>query len=450
MTRPYMAFGHQPPGRTCFADATNGSDLSSGSAGAPVKTIAPVFAFLKPGDQILLKRGETFAEQLAITKSGLPGQPIVFGAYGTGAKPIIRYNSATHADALLTSIHHVVLDNIDFDGTGGYWAMYMDSCHDMIVNACDFHAAGYQGAYVTGSAASAYNIQFNACTGHHNGQWAAIEIGYGDTGNIKGDYQGPHDITIRDGSFYSNGADPAADHGLYIGFSCFRVNVINNDIYSNAGAGIKFNSSRDAFVSRNRIRLNYRALTLAAETALGWTCGGHQINNNLAYTQTNCGLYMDGSDANLIYYNTFINNSTVTNNASVVWNSALAINNIVKNNIFAEDHVLDPYTLPLKGSTGIVFHNTNTFSNNDWAYIHRTAEPIRENGNYYTLAAWQALGADAGSINADPVFATAYTDLHLQTTSPCKNAGDATVGVVNDFDGIVRGAAVDIGAYEYV
>src|SRR5690606_26047330 len=48
-----------------------------------------VFHTLKPGDVVYLKRGDVFYGTIEVTKSGSPGNPIVFDAYGTGAKPVI-------------------------------------------------------------------------------------------------------------------------------------------------------------------------------------------------------------------------------------------------------------------------------------------------------------------------------------------------------------------------
>jgi hypothetical protein len=44
---------------------------------------------ITPGDSILLKRGDVFAGQIHDTLYGSVDHPIVIGAYGTGAKPII-------------------------------------------------------------------------------------------------------------------------------------------------------------------------------------------------------------------------------------------------------------------------------------------------------------------------------------------------------------------------
>lgn len=48
-----------------------------------------VFSSLKPGDAVLLKRGETFYGSIDVSKSGAKGSPIVIGDYGTGDKPVI-------------------------------------------------------------------------------------------------------------------------------------------------------------------------------------------------------------------------------------------------------------------------------------------------------------------------------------------------------------------------
>lgn len=75
-----------------YVDATNGLDTNSGTSEAtPWKTLARVKATtLKPGDRVLLKRGETWrGENFHVSNSGTPTRPIFYGAYGSGANPII-------------------------------------------------------------------------------------------------------------------------------------------------------------------------------------------------------------------------------------------------------------------------------------------------------------------------------------------------------------------------
>lgn len=70
-----------------------GNDLDYGiSASTSWKTITKVntvFASLKPGDRILFKCGDTFYGTIKVAKSGISGNPITIGSYGSGEKPVI-------------------------------------------------------------------------------------------------------------------------------------------------------------------------------------------------------------------------------------------------------------------------------------------------------------------------------------------------------------------------
>jgi hypothetical protein len=62
------------------------------NSGTPWKTIAKlnaIFSSLNAGDVVMFNRGEIFEGTIIATKSGVAGNPIVFSAYGTGAKPVI-------------------------------------------------------------------------------------------------------------------------------------------------------------------------------------------------------------------------------------------------------------------------------------------------------------------------------------------------------------------------
>ncbi len=81
-----------PPAPAYYVDATNGSDSNNGlSPTSAWRTLAKVRSrTYGAGDQILLKRGETWREQLrSCMAPGHRGRPITVGAYGTGAKPLI-------------------------------------------------------------------------------------------------------------------------------------------------------------------------------------------------------------------------------------------------------------------------------------------------------------------------------------------------------------------------
>ncbi|MCP4976868.1 MAG: hypothetical protein GY931_11960 [Maribacter sp.] len=76
---------------TYYVDATNGDNGNHGlSETKPWNTIGKVNASsFNPGDSILFKRGEIWKEMLTVPDAGQSGNPIIFGAYGSGNKPII-------------------------------------------------------------------------------------------------------------------------------------------------------------------------------------------------------------------------------------------------------------------------------------------------------------------------------------------------------------------------
>lgn len=87
-------------GATYYIDADNGNnswdgrypDHSQGASHGPKATGGFTYGFgFQPGDSILFKRGtiNMYQGQVTITAGGSPGNPIIFGAYGTGANPIL-------------------------------------------------------------------------------------------------------------------------------------------------------------------------------------------------------------------------------------------------------------------------------------------------------------------------------------------------------------------------
>lgn len=76
---------------TYYIDAAKGNDSYDGTSESSAwKTIDKVNkSIFNPSDNIFFKRGEVWREQLVIPSSGSEGNPITFGAYGTGDKPEI-------------------------------------------------------------------------------------------------------------------------------------------------------------------------------------------------------------------------------------------------------------------------------------------------------------------------------------------------------------------------
>ncbi|MCI5054861.1 MAG: right-handed parallel beta-helix repeat-containing protein [Flavobacteriales bacterium] len=81
---------------TTYYFSTSGDDNHSNAQAqnqnTPWASISKLNAFfnnISPGDSILFKRGDVFNGMIQPNVSGTNGNPIVFGAYGNGAKPVI-------------------------------------------------------------------------------------------------------------------------------------------------------------------------------------------------------------------------------------------------------------------------------------------------------------------------------------------------------------------------
>lgn len=76
---------------TFFVDSASGQDESAGTSPETAwRTLDKVNqASLIPGDKVLFKRGGLWRGQL-VPRSGAPGKPVTYSAYGEGEKPVIQ------------------------------------------------------------------------------------------------------------------------------------------------------------------------------------------------------------------------------------------------------------------------------------------------------------------------------------------------------------------------
>src|SRR6185437_5872170 len=76
---------------TYYVSSSTGNDNNSGtdpsSAWQSINKVNSVS--LRPGDNVLFMRGDSFYGGLVVNNSGSSGNPITYSAYGSGAKPII-------------------------------------------------------------------------------------------------------------------------------------------------------------------------------------------------------------------------------------------------------------------------------------------------------------------------------------------------------------------------
>ncbi len=104
-----------PPVRTAIYISPSGSDTNSGtSPGAPLRTLDRAQDFMGDNKAFHLQRGATF------NGSGLStgNQNVLISAYGSGADPVIRFQSSTPYTKIIQvkdAARNVVIENITFD-----------------------------------------------------------------------------------------------------------------------------------------------------------------------------------------------------------------------------------------------------------------------------------------------------------------------------------------------
>lgn len=167
------------------------------------------------------------------------------------------------------------------------------------------------------------------------------------------------------------------------------------------------------------------------------------IRNNWINGGTATAIILDNAPTAPLFYN---NTIITASGADTSLNTNSCPGAVVKNNIFVRLGTTNQFiNVAAAAQTGFVC-NRNTYyaagAGNKWYWGPSAPTAV--------FATWKtASSQDANSLTSDPVFVTANTNVHLQVSSPCIGAGETGL-VTNDYDGVARGAATDIGAFEYV
>lgn len=118
-------------GQTTYYISSSGNDANNGTSTAkPWKTLDKVSSVnYAAGDRILLKRGDVFSGEISSAygwKNGTESQPIIFGAYGTGAKPLIYgdmtgavWTKSPYRDSVWQAWSGYVLDAFGYEDSCG-------------------------------------------------------------------------------------------------------------------------------------------------------------------------------------------------------------------------------------------------------------------------------------------------------------------------------------------
>jgi hypothetical protein len=252
------------------ADAASGGDgLSPATAWNSLATVNA--APLLPDDQVLFQRGDTWRGTLAPTRSGTAGHNILFGAYGTGAKPrILGSNVITSGwtqTAGFTNVWEVSLPSVSRMVTIGETGLVRESTGQLanlgpgeflyasspakiwIYSATDPSTLGVEAAQRTNSVYAGTNHDFitvqDLAVGRNNGSGILV--------NANSDNWLVQRCDVR----FTN-ATGASDNNPCAGITPGpNTRVLDNTVSFFVGDGIYVQSAKDVEVSRNLIYEQY-------------------------------------------------------------------------------------------------------------------------------------------------------------------------------------------------
>lgn len=413
-----------------YVDSVAGLDTNTGTAiDKPWKTVAKVNATgLVAGDQVLFKRGGVWTETLTPAGSGTASQPITFGAYGSGNVPelsgggtlnnVVRIdskdnliltdlaltNSKASEEASLFMIYgnNVKLQNLTIKNNGGVGIGGLGTTNLTISNN-DINNNGRQGiylAYASGSVIEKNKVYAN-CQQKDDAFGIDIIV---PTGSNIVRYNTVHDqAIITNASLYVCGSSKCGNGGIRFdgdnGSDQRNTDMADNQAYRNLiyneDQGVQLINFSSAEVFNNSIAgTRQYGILVMAQPGFGVN-GKNKVQNNIVQVSTGPILASLNGVGNTIDYNVYY---------------------------------------PTTGNNFIWTNNVN------WS---PSALTLVNFANWKTTS-----GLDAHSLNADPKFAGAPSNLDLQSASPAINIG-SSLSAGLDFLGRSLVGAMDIGAYEY-
>jgi hypothetical protein len=450
---------------TYYVSSSDGSDSDSGLTEALAwatltKINATTFA---AGDSILFKRGDTFRGGISQNEDGTNSDWIVYGAYGTGAKPLILgakdlsatgdwelhsgnvWKTTATLGTIQDDISNLIFNNEAYCGYKKKSIDSLNAAHKFYYNRTDdllyLYATSNPGTFYTHiEAAGNYDVAQGLL------YW------------ITSSYIKVKDLDVR----YSSAAGIETHTGNCITIEDCDVSyiggewlVVDDASLTRLGNGISMVQTNDSIIVR---RCNVSQCFDAGISPQYWSASS--MTNMWIYSNiiTNCWYSYEtwcGAISTLTNIH-FYNNTCVAagdcwsgstlqrpdaDGASHVLIHTLAgtVSNItVRNNILKDsEHFgfkVNDNIAKLTSDYNLIFCDTIAYAN--------------ETDKYTTLAAWvAAVSQDANSVSGDPLF-TSATDFHLLSGSPAIDAG-TDLDLTTDYYGSTIGTLPDIGAIEY-
>ncbi len=187
---------------TYYVSFSTGADTNNGtSTGTPFKHAPGMTSCsdtcasttIQAGDFVYLKRGDTWTGQtLTIPASGTSGNPVTYGAYDSGDRPVIDRECTANNTFILNDRQYVTIENIKFYRSG----TALDKHHLMLIQ--DTASGGAVGNIIFDNIVADHGFESANC-----GADGFMTMIFFIAASAENNTNGP--ITIQDSEFYDTG-----------------------------------------------------------------------------------------------------------------------------------------------------------------------------------------------------------------------------------------------------
>lgn len=229
--------------------------------------------------------------------------------------------------------------------------------------------------------------------------------------------------------------------GIYLGGATPNVSIYSNKISGLKNTGAVGNPMQGIVLGSSATAANTLVYNNVISDVLA--TGAAQVSGIYAFSGAGYKVYNNTVNLNTSNAETGISAAFYVHATNITTTAALDI----RNNIF-----VNKKTSGSRFSIYSAYANNSIFGNINYNDYFNSGTALGFIGsNRTTLADIQTgFGGNVNSLNISPVFVSA-TDFHLSPSANpgLNNTGSSLPEVTTDFDGIARGAAPDMGAYEF-
>lgn len=401
----------------------SGNDARDGGSAAPWRTIAKAARAAPAGSTVVLMAG-TYAEDVALAKSGMAGLPTTF---------VANASDAVTVRSITFKASHLVVQGVAISGAPGNCVTIAPALSDLTLRSNTIGSCGRHGIGFTRPTTQSYT-QDVTIAGNTIARVGRSST-YGNDLTVYGDR-----ITVQDNDLSGTPNDAINLWGDRHVYRHNRIHDISNangnhndafQTWSGVYDGAEGHAVTNLLIERNTVEniggANAHCLMAEGPGHVAWTIQSNVFRNvgDQCIILGKDGNGTQGVQGLKISYNTF---------------AAAGASNTIEFNLTSSGTLANN-----------IFYNCKGYGSGPPYYVGKSASIARD---YNIAGGTSPRLVESHGQNADPAFADAgHANFHLTPASPAVNAGDngALINPLRaiDLDGTQTQGSPDVGAYEY-